>query len=175
MTSLSQDNKNGLTHSGSRALTLVQERTGITLSQVSEALSWSTSKTAYILNLLEQKRLIRSEYKTKRTNNGQESVRHLFPVGGQKLKRKRSPRQSAATQSSRIEGILTYIRKTGYDAKVERQTKGGEYLIRLRPRGRRGSRVSSSKNLTRAPKTPQQSGYQEGSRVVRPRRRRNKS
>ena len=175
MTSLSQDDKNGLTHSSSRALTLVQERTGITLSQVSEEFHWSTAKTAYILNLLEEKRLIRSEYKTKHTDNGQERMRHLFPVGGPKLKAKGSSRKTAAKQSSRIEGILTYIRKTGYDAKVERHTKGGEYLIRLRPRGRRGSRVSGSKNLARAPKAPPQSGYQEGSRVVRPRRRRNKS
>jgi hypothetical protein len=175
VTLLSQNDKAiELTHSGSRALTLVQERPNITLSQVSEALSWTVEKTAYILNILEQKRLIRSEYVTERTRNGQERKRRLFPVGSQKVKPSRSPQKSKPKSSAKIEGILTYIRKEGYEPKVE-HAKGGEYLIRLRPRRVKGSRAGSSRNMPKASTGTTKTGYQEGSRAVRPKRRKNKS
>ena len=167
-----------LTYSGSRALTLVQERPSISLSQVSETLSWTIEKTSFILNTLEQKRLIRSEYVTERTRSGEERKRRLFPVAGQKIKPARSHRKMTAKSPSRIEGILSHIRKEGYDAKVEKSTRGGDYLIRLRPRRERRSRDGSPKKVTKTAETTEKvtgTGYQEGSRAVRPRRRKNKS
>lgn len=176
VTSLISDDQNvELAHSSLRALKAVQNRPSISLSQVSESLSWTAEKTAFILNGLEQKRLIRSEYVTERTRNGQERKRRLFPVGGQKRKAARSPRTAPSKKPSRIEGILSHARKEGWDAKVENRTRGGDYLIRLRPRREKGLRGGSPQKAPTAPKKPTHMGYQEGSRAVRPKRRRNKS
>jgi hypothetical protein len=174
--SLISDDKNvELTHSSLRALKAVQDRPSISLSQVSETLSWTAEKTAFILNGLEQKRLIRSEYVNERTKNGQERKRRLFPVGGQKRKSARSPRTSPSRKPPRIEGILSHARRQGFDATIENRTRGGDYLIRLRPRREKRSRGGSPRKPPTAPKKAPQTGYQEGSRAVRPRRRRNKS
>jgi len=166
------NNKAQLTHSSARAFTLVQEKPAITLSQISEVLSWTLDKTAYILSDLEQKRLIRSEYVAEKKGKGR--TRRLFALSGRRPKSANNLQREGPKLPSRVEGILSHVRKEGFDAKVEDYRKG-EYLIRLRPIKERGSRKASSSSLDRKSRGTARSGYLEGARRVRPKRRRNKS
>ncbi len=162
-----------LKHTSLRALSLVQEKPAITLSQVSEVLQWTAEKTAFILNILEQKRLIRSEYVTERTEKGEERKRRLFPCEISPVIRK--TRKDNKKLPYRMTRILSHIRKEGYDVKIEQGHHGGEYILHVRSRREKRTRTANYQKPVKDSNKMNNTGYKEGSRIVRPNRRRNKS